>query len=212
LNVKKTLLLALLLASLAPAARAQVFGQYTPAGILPVNSRLGGAYLNVSRDVIGALGQLRLSFYPNVDFGFQGGLSRLDLGATTKTSLRLAADVRFGVVKAGAGSPVDIAVGGGLGVETSDKYSVFRVGPSVVASHTFPFSSRSSVAPYAGAMLCFANSNIGENSKTDFSLPIRLGVELRAIPGMNLMGEIQLRAGSDPDKGTGFSAGVNLPF
>lgn len=212
--MKKSLLLALLLASLVPAtpARAQVFGNFTPAEILPVNSRLGGVYVNVSHDVVGALGQLRLSFYPNVDFGFQGGLSRLDLGATTKTSLRLAADMRFGVVKAGAGAPVDVAVGGGLGVETSDRYSVFRVGPSAVASRSFPFSSRSSVAPYVGAMLCFTSSDIEDVSKTDFSMPIRLGVELRAISGMRLTGEIQLRAGGDPDEHTAFSAGVNLPF
>lgn len=212
--MKKSLLLALLLASLvpAPAAYAQVFGQYTPAEILPVNSRLGGAYVNASRDVVGALGQLRLSFYPNMDFGFQGGLSRLDLGPTTKTSLRLAADVRFGMVKAGAGAPVDVAVGGGLGVETSDKYSVFRIGPSVVASHTFPFSSRSSVAPYVGAMLCFASWDVNDRSETDFSMPVRLGTELRAIPGVRIAAEIQLRIGDDFDDRTGFSAGVNLPF
>lgn len=212
--MKRSLLLALLLASLvsAPVAHAQVFGHFAPAEILPVNSRLGGIYVNASHDVVGALGQLRLSFYPNVDFGFQGGLSRLDLGATTKTTLRLGADVRFGVVKAGASAPVDVAVGGGLGVETSDKYSVFRIGPSAVASHTFPFSSHSSVAPYVGAMLCFTNSNVGDSSKTDFSMPIRLGAELRAIPGVRLTAEIQLRAGGDPDNHTGFAAGVNLPF
>ena len=210
--MKKSLLLALLLASLAPAARAQVFGQLGPAEILPVNSRLGGAYLNVSQDVIGALGQLRLSFFPNVDFGFVGGLSRLDLGATSKTSLRLAADVRFGAMKAGAGSPVDVSVGGGLGVETSDKLSVFRVGPSVVASHTFPFSSRSAVVPYVGAMFCFTNSDIGDHSKATFSMPIRFGTELRAIPGVRLVGEIQVRAGDDPDNDTSFNVGVNLPF
>jgi hypothetical protein len=212
LNVKKSLLLVLLLAGLAPAARAQVFGQFTPAEILPVNSRLGGAYLNVSQDVVGALGQLRLSFYPNVDFGFQGGLSRLDLGSTTRTSVRLAADVRFGAMKAGEGVPVDVAVGGGLGVETSDHYSVFRIGPSAVASHSFPFSSKSSVVPYAGAMLCFTSENIGDNSATDFSLPVRLGAELRAIPGVHLTAEFQLRAGRDPENHTGFAVGANFPF
>jgi hypothetical protein len=212
LIVKKSLLLALLLASLAPAAQAQVFGQYTPAEILPVNSRLGGIYLNFSQDVVGALGQLRLSFYPNVDFGFQGGLSRIDLGPTTKTSLLLAADMRVGVVKAGPASPLDVAVGGGLGVETSDKYSVFRIGPSVVASHTFPFSSRSSVVPYAGAMLAFASWDVNDHSDTDFSLPIRLGAELRAVPGMQLMGEVQLRIADDFNDRTGFSIGANFPF
>lgn len=210
--MKKSLLLALLLASLVPAAQAQVFGQYTPAEILPVNSRLGGVYVNLSEDVVGALGQLRLSFYPNVDFGFQGGLSRIDLGSTTKTSLRMAADFRVGVVKAGAVSPVDVAVGGGLGLETSDKYSVFRIGPSAVASHTFPFSSRSSVVPYVGAMLAFASWDVNDVSKTDFSLPVRLGAELRAIPGMQLMGEIQLRIADDFDDRTGFSFGANFPF
>jgi len=212
--VKKLLLLALFVASLVPAdaARAQVFGQYTPAEILPVNARLGGAYVNFSQDVVGVLGQLRLSFYPNMDFGFQGGLQRLDLGTTTKTSLRLGADVRFGVMAAAAGRPVDIAVGAGLGVETSDKYSVFKIGPSVVASHTFPFSSSSSVVPYAGAMLCFTSWDAEPATGTDTSLPVRLGAELRAIPGMRLTAEFQLRLADEFDDRTGFSAGVDFPF
>jgi hypothetical protein len=155
---------------------------------------------------------LRLSFYPNVDFGFQGGLSRLDLGTTTKTSLRLGADVRFGVAKASAGFPVDVAVGGGLGVETSDNYSVLKLGPSVVASRVFPFSGTSAVVPYAGMMLCFASVDVGANTETDFSLPLRLGAELRAIPGVHITAELQLRIGDDFDDHAAFSAGVNLPF
>ena len=210
--MKKLLLLALFVASLAPAAHAQVFGQYTPAEILPVNARLGGAYVDFSKDVIGALGQLRLSFYPNVDFGFQGGLARLDWGTTSKTSLRLGTDVRFGVAKAAAGRPVDIAVGVGLGVETSDKYSVFKIGPSAVASHTFPFSSSSSVVPYAGTMLCFTSRDVESVTGTDFSLPVRLGAELRAMPGLRFTAEFQLRLADDFYDRTGFSAGINFPF
>jgi hypothetical protein len=214
LNVKRLLLIALFVAGLvpAPAARAQVFGQYTTAEILTLNARQGGAYVNFSQDVVGALGQLRLSFYPNVDFGFQGGLSRLDLGTTTKTSLRLGADVRFGVAKATKDSPVDVAVGVGLGVETSDNYSVLRLGPSIVASRSFPFTSTSTIAPYAGAMLGFASWDVGDKSNTDFSLPVRLGAELRAIPGVHITAELQLRIGDDFDDHAGFAAGVNLPF
>ena len=212
--MKKLLFIALIVAGLvpAPAAHAQAFGQYTPAEVLPVNARIGGAYVNFSENVVGALGQLRLSFYPNVDFGFQGGLSRLDLGKTTKTSLRLGADVRFGVAKATASFPVDVAVGGGLGVETSDNYSVLKLGPSVVASRVFPFSGTSAVVPYAGMMLCFASVDVGDNSETDFSLPLRLGAELRAIPGVHITAELQLRIGDDFDDHAAFSAGVNLPF
>jgi hypothetical protein len=214
LNVKKLLLLALLLTGLTPAltAHAQVFGQYTPAEILSVNSRLGGVYLDFSDSVVGGLGQLRLSFYPNVDFGFQGGLARLDLVNSTKTSLRLGTDVRFGVTKVSAASPVDIAVGAGLGVETSDNYSVLRLGPSIVASRTFPFSNGSSIAPYAGAMLDFASVDMGESSRTDFSVPVRLGAELRVIPGVRITAELQLRIADDYSDHTAFSAGVNLPF
>jgi hypothetical protein len=215
--MKKFLLLALFVTSLAPApaARAQVFGQYAPAEILPVNARLGGAYVNFSKSVIGALGQLRLSFYPNVDFGFQGGLARIDLETaprTTRTALRLGADVRFGVAKATATRPVDIAVGAGLGVDTSDKYSVFRIGPSVVASHAFALSSNASVAPYVGTMLCFANWDTDRANGPDFSVPFRLGADLRAIPGLRITAEFQLLLADDYGDRTAFSAGANFPF
>ncbi len=210
--MKKLVLLTLLVASLAPAAHAQVFGQYTPAEILPVNARLGGAYVNFSQDVVGALGQLRLSFYPNMDFGFQGGLSRIDLVGGSKTTLRLGVDGRFGVAKATTGRPVDIAVGAGIGVETSDDYSVLRLGPSIVASHTFPLSGSSSFVPYAGAMLSFANWDVAGMSDNDFSTPLRLGAELRAIPGVRITAEFQLRLGDDFDDRSVFSAGANFPF
>jgi opacity protein-like surface antigen len=189
--MKKFLLLALLLASLAPAAHAQVFGQYTPAEILPVNSREAGAYL---------------------DFGFQGGLARLDWGSSTKTALRLGADLRFGVAKANPSFPVNVAVGGGLGVETSDNYTVLRLGPSAVASRAFALSGSTSVVPFAGVMLCFASVDRGEKNETDFSVPVRLGAELRAIPGMHITAEFQLRIGDDFNDHSAFAAGVNLPF
>ena len=210
--MKKIVLLVLLVAGLAPTAHAQVFGQYTPAEILPVNGRLGGAYVNFSKDVVGALGQLRLSFYPNMDFGFQGGLERIDMKSTTRTALRLGTDVRFGVARATAEHPVDVAVGGGLGVDTSDKYSVFRIGPTVVASHAFPFSSTSSVVPYAGAMLCFTSWDTDNENGTDFSVPVRLGADLRTLPGMRITAEFQLFLGDDLGDRTAFSAGVNFPF
>ena len=54
-------------------AWAQVFGQYTGANPLEPNQHLFGAYLHTSDSVLGAVGQLRLSFFPGIDFGFQGG-------------------------------------------------------------------------------------------------------------------------------------------
>jgi len=212
--VKKLLFAVWLAAGLAPAltAHAQAFGQYTPAEILPVNTRVAGAYVDFSESALGALAQLRLSFYPNIDFGFQGGLTRLDLGPTTKTTVRLGADVRFGVAKASASRPLDIAAGGAIGVETGDDYSILTLGPSAVASRTFTFSQNSAIVPYAGVMLAFASVDVGDGNQTDFSVPLRLGAELRAMPGLRIAAELQLRLGDEFNDHVGFSAGVNLPF
>ena len=212
--MKKPTFLMLFVAGLACAAPAgaQVFGQYTPADVLAVNGRQFGAYVDFSENTTGLLAQLRLSFYPNVDFGFQGGLSRLDMGGSTKTTLRLGSDVRVGVVRAGERFPVDVAAGGAIGVETSDNYTSIRLGPSAVASRSFALSGDAAIVPYAGAMLCFANLSSHGESETDFSLPLRVGGELRAIPGVRITAELQLRLGDDFDDDVAFAAGVNLPF
>lgn len=212
--MRRAFVVMLLVAGLAgaTAAGAQVFGQYTPADVLAVNARQFGAYVDFSENTAGLMAQLRLSFYPNVDFGFQGGLSRLDLGSSTKTTLRLGSDLRVGVGRAGQRFPVDVAAGGALGVETTDNYTSIRLGPSLVVSREMPLSGGSSVVPYAGAMFCFNNVSVHGESDTDFSLPLRAGAELRAIPGVRIAAELQLRLGDDFDDDVAFAAGVNLPF
>ncbi len=212
--MKQLLVAAVLAAGLLPAtaSRAQVFGQFTPAEILPVNTRVFGAYLDFSENTLGALGQLRLSFYPNIDFGFQGGLTRVDLGPTTKTTVQLGGDLRFGAGKVAQGMPVDLAIGAAIGVDTGDNYSILTLGPEAVASRSFGFTPNAAVVPYAGAMLSFASVDIGSVNETDFSVPLRLGAELRALPGLRIAGEVQLRLGDKFNDHTGFSAGVNLPF
>src|SRR4029077_6858714 len=72
-NVKRSVLVLLLAATpaLVRPAAAQVWGQYTSAETVPVNGHMFGGYLHASSNFLGLLAQLRLSFYPNVDFGFQ---------------------------------------------------------------------------------------------------------------------------------------------
>jgi opacity protein-like surface antigen len=212
--VKRVVLVAAIAAALCAAApvRAQVFGQYVPADVLGVNGRMGGVYADFSSNTSGLTGQLRLSFYPNVDFGFQGGIMRYDAGDDTKSALRLGTDVRFGMRKADGQFPVDLAVGGALGVIAGDKYNILQLGPSVVASRTFPFSSGSAIVPFAGAMFSFSNVDVGGASNTDFSIPLRLGAELRAMPGVHVTAEMDLRLGSDYADHSSFMLGVNMPF
>ena len=84
--------------ALPRAASAQVFGQFIGATPLPVNAHLFGAYLQSSENVLGLLGQLRLSFYPGVDFGFAGGFARQDFKGGNRTTLRLGTDHKYQVV------------------------------------------------------------------------------------------------------------------
>jgi hypothetical protein len=215
LNVRRgfaTALLAVTLAACAPAARAQVFGQFVGAQPLPMNGHLTGVYLSMSDNAWGPLAQLRLSFYPDLDFGFQGGLSRVDFGSDHRTTLQLGGDLKYQVQKAGATMPVDVAVGAVVGVETGDAYSILTLGPSVVASRSFPMGSNASVIPYAGAMLAFSSIDVGEMSDTDFSVPLRFGAEWRFIPEVRIVTELQLQTGDSFNDDVRFAAGVNLPF
>jgi hypothetical protein len=214
LIVKNVRAAAVLLAALALAgpARAQVYGQYTSAVTLPVDGHMFGGYINASENVTGGLAQLRLSFYPNLDFGFQGGLTRLENGpSSTLTTLRLGADLRWQVAHMSNGSPVDIALGGALGVETADHYKVLAVGPTGVASRGLG-GPNAAIVPYGGlAILFISRDTFGEES-TDLSIPLRLGMEARISQGFMATAELQLYVVDDFNDDVGFSVGVNLPF
>ena len=204
----------LLLAALfsASSARAQVFGQYSGATVTPVNGHVFGAYVNVSENVLGGLGQLRLSFYPNLDFGFHGGLSRLEPGGTlgSRTLLRLGTDVRWQLAGLKDRFPADLALGGTLGVETADQYKVVTLGPSALISK--PFGETSNFVPYGGIALLFNSRDSFGVEDSDVSFPLRLGFETRMWPEARLIAELQLYIADSYNDDVGFTTGVNLPF
>lgn len=208
----KRLALVLLFAAGAAFARpaaAQVYGQYTSAEIVPVNGHMFGGYVHASNDFLGLLAQLRLSFYPNVDFGFHGGLTRISLAGGDVTSLRIGGDLKAQVAHSTQG---DIAIGGALGIETGDHLHVLTVGPTVVVSRTFGTSSGAGITPYGGLGLLFSNVEIDDRQFTDFSMPIRAGAEFRLAPEVRLCAELQLRVSDEVNDDFGFVTGVNLPF
>src|SRR5262245_31308730 len=190
-------------------SQAQVFGQFTGAATTPVNGHLFGGYLHASEDLFGLVAQLRLSFYPNVDFGFQGGINRIQVGSGDRTTARLGSDVKFVVVKGGV---VDISAGGALGLETGDNLSIFSIGPTAVASKSFQMGRGGAVIHYGGVALLFSNLDVNQNQDTDFSIPFRLGSEFQLSPEIKLIAEFQLRASDDINDDFSFVTGVNLPF
>lgn len=204
---------ALLIAAIAvaPPARAQVYGQFTGAATLPVNGHQFGGYLTASESVLGGLAQLRLSFYPDIDFGFQGGLTRFDRGAAGSdlTTLRLGTDVRWQVKHRGASSPVDATVGAALAVETGDDFKVVTLGPTLVASR--PLGGEA-LTPYAGLGLLFVSHDTFGVRDTDMSVPMRLGLEARVAPELKIVAEMQFFISDRYNDDVGFATGVNLPF
>lgn len=213
--MKKLLPAAVLAAALAAApgiARAQAPGQFTGAEILPVNGHLFGGYLVASNNVVGGLAQLRLSFYPGVDFGFQGGLSRLNYAGGDRTSLRLGTDIKVRVRAASADFPYDVALGGALGVETGDDINNLSVGPMGVISRSFGQTPTGGFITYGGAGLAFSSIDASGLKETNLTVPLRLGAIFKVAPGLQLVSEIQFLVADDFNDDVSFTVGVNLPF
>lgn len=204
----RTVLLAAALSLTPASARAQVYGQFVPAETIPVGGHQFGAYLQASEDLLGLMAQLRMSFYPNIDFGFQGGLTRIEVGTTDITTLRIGGDLKFQIAKGGS---LDVAAGAALGVETGDEISVLTLGPTAVVSRTFPMGG-GGITPYAGVGLLFSNVDVSDNQETDFSIPFRAGAEFKFSQELRLIGELQLRASDEVNDSVAFVTGVNLPF
>src|SRR5207249_1594739 len=192
-------------------AGAQVFGQYGGADPVPVNGRVFGAYLHTSDVVLGGMSQLRLSIYPNVDFGFQVGLARLNLDKGDRTTVRLGTDVKIEVSQPDQVRPFGVALDAAIGVETSDEVSVLTLAPGAVVSRSYALGGTSHIMPYAGAMLSFARSSVQGSDRNDFSLPIRLGSELDT-PAARFVFELQFLPGNDLDGDYQVVVGANLPF
>ena len=209
--MKRFLLTAALLASAALPAGAQVHGALSEARVVPVNGRLGGAYLQFDKSSATLSGQLRLSFYPNLDFGFQGGLSRIDLGDNTRTSVRLGGDFRGQVATQGPTFPLNISLGGAIGVESADDLTILAVGPQVVCSRGLDGSSGRWFG-YGGAALLLSRFDVGGASDTDTSFPVRAGLEFHPNPDLRLLAEVQLAVSDEIRDDFSATIGVLFPF
>ncbi len=180
----------LLLALVAPAF-AQSPGPITGARVIEPEARLAGAYLLTSDHSFGALAQLRLSYYPGVDFGFQGGLVNLEEGSTDRTLVRVGADVRAALARAST-TGFDLTAGAGLGIDSGDDVNALSFGPFVTAGVELLAGDRARVSPFATVGLALSRLNAGDRDESDVSLPIRLGFEATLGQTARLLAEARL--------------------
>lgn len=214
--MKKSALLVLLVLAAgmlhSGAARAQVFGQFGGASPLGVNARLFGAYAAFTESESELLGQLRLSFYPNVDFGFQGGLARVSVENRSRTSVKIGGDFKALVVRAGESLPADLSLGAAIGISSAEDFTVLGVGPSLVFSRTYG-AGASKLTPYLGALLLFTRADIDEASNdTDVSLPLRFGAEYAPNQDLRVLLELQVAVSDQVNDDLRLALGVNFPF
>ncbi len=204
------LLAAAALAAASSPALAQVHGTLTEARVVPVNGRLGGAYLQFDPHSATLMGQLRLSFYPNLDFGFLGGLSRIDVANNTRTSVRLGGDFRGQLLTQSASYPVNITLGAGLGLESADNFTILSVGPTAGVSRSLDYENK--WVAYGGASLLLSRFDTGRGNDTDVSFPLRVGMEFHPNPDIRLLAEMQLAVSDEIRDDFAFTVGVLFPF
>ena len=197
----------------APArAGAQVFGQLGGAQTLGMNAHLAGGYVAFSKSETALLAQLRMSFYPSVDFGFQGGLSRVRAGGTDRTSVNLGGDFKAQVAKHSDHSPIDFALGAAIGVRSAEDFNLLSVGPTAVVSRTYALRGGMELTPYVGAALMFTRSDLNNGNSTDLSVPLRFGNEWKLNADVRLLTELQLAVSDEIQDDVRFTIGANFPF
>jgi hypothetical protein len=177
-----------------------------------MNTRVLGTYVDASGHEVGFITALRLSFYPDVDFGFQGGLKRLDYTDTGGNALRLGADFKVAAMRARSGAPVDLSFGAGLGVDTGDNLSNLTMGPNAIASRAYPLGSSGSIEPYASLGLCYASINTAQHDDTGLQWPFRLGAEYRMSPDLRFVMELKQNFGTHFGDINAFAIGTTFAF
>lgn len=193
-------------------AFSQSLGQYTGASPLPMNGKAFGTYVDVSSHQVGFVTTLRLSFYPDVDFGFQGGIKRLDYADADGNALRLGTDFKIATQRVRNGWPVDLSFGGGLGVDTGDNYSVLTMGPMAVASRAYNAGQSGSIEPYASLGVAYASINTDGADDTGLQFPFRLGAEYRIAQDLRFTMEFQHYGGVHHGDRGAFAIGTTFAF
>lgn len=211
---KHTLLLAAAVAGMlsANAAGAQVFGQYAGAQPIGINARLFGTYVSFTKSESELLAQLRLSFYPNVDFGFQGGLSRVSVLDRSRTAVKVGGDFKGLVARRTESMPLDLSLGAAIGVSSAEDFNLLSVGPQIVVSRTFGSSPRATFTAYAGAMLLFTRSDLDNANDNDVSAPLRFGGEYAPNADVRLVAELQVAVSDQINDDLKLTLGASFPF
>jgi hypothetical protein len=112
----------------------------------------------------------------------------------------------------GSTFPLDLSVGGALGMEIGDDYLLLGVGPEFRLSRTLPLGRSSMITPYGSVLIAFNRTDVGTDDKVEASFPVRIGADLKTSTGLGFLMEFQLTEPHSFADDFMFSAGAKMPF
>ena len=222
MRISKTVLLTVAVVAallLAPGdAAATFFGQVSTARILERNVQDVSGFVGLFDGATTFFGQVRRGIAQDLDGGVQFGFLDPDGG---DVGMALGADLKFGLISGNVDKPLDLAIDARTAYFNLDRFSIFEVGASMVASYPFALSGGSELTPYGALNLRmervsvdtgFRNASLAlnrraaSNSISDTGLEIALmtGLKWEVSDLLDLLGELVI------DDDLGFIFGVNF--
>ncbi len=191
---------------------AQFAGQLSTAKATKEGSVLGGGYVGIYEDAFSIFGQARYGFMTDLDGGLKLGLLNLNPGGgfgKSETGLILGGDIKYQILKAEIGDPVDFSFGFGIEYLSISDYSLFSFGGNLVGSYDFRLQSQKVVTPYGRLSLRGERVEVtsatwsGSGDETDFDIAFSLGCNLEMTPELSMIAELQI------DDNIGIIGGLN---
>ena len=212
--MKRTITLAAVAAlflSFAQVCQAQFLGQLSTAKSPGAGNSRAGGYFGVYEDAFAFFGQFRYGFANYLDGAVKLGYVSLSNGVD-EGGLLIGGDIKYQILDAVLGDPIDLAIGGGTEFMTVEDFSIFSLGGNVVASHSFAMKNQRSVTPYGRFNMRMQRESVdlpspaGTVSDTDLQVGLNVGTELELAPDWSIIGEFFI------EDWIGFAFGFNYHF
>ena len=195
----------------ASSAHSQFLGQLETAPTLLRGSHSMGAYAGVYDDAFAILGGFRLGAADYLDWGIKVGILNWD----DKSGIVLGGDLKYFVLDAGIGDPLDLSLGVGTEFSRVEDFDRFALGGNLIISREFCLENGRTIAPYGRLNLRMERKSGKKHwgrhfyvedtlPDTDLELGLCLGTSFELTSKAFLVGELQL------DEFFGFIIGVNF--
>ena len=192
---------------------SQFLGQLETAPTLLRGSYSAGGYAGVYDDAFAIFGGFRFGATDYLDWGIKAGILNLD----DESGIILGGDLKYFVLDAGIGDPLDLSLGLGTEFSRIQDFSRFSLGGNMIISRDFCLENGRAISPYGRLNLRMERKS-GEKTwgpqryhkdvlpDTDLEMGLCVGTSFELTTRALLVGELQM------DEFFGFIIGVNFLY